>query len=408
MDGLVLHSNQLLRCAGLGSKKLAEMQDEYDSIRLQLREYTEYADKFNRYFSADGWLAHDSQDFRVLKQAVEEYETEGKDEATKVLLDYYGPTQVAERLVFFDGVPELRIRRKFIDHALADYKAQRHYSAIPLLLMVMDGAANEAVGRGLHADSIDLDVWDSLTAVDGAIDSMKNIFQKGRRKTCTDPITLPYRNGILHGMDLEYDNPVVTAKCWCFLFVVRDWIASKKSESKRREDFNEETRIPSFLEIMDLLNQTDRLRQAVETWERRKITPAYIGSLNCSLTAEDGLPESTVMTCLAVWSKKNYGHMAELFWSKVAENPKKFAGELRELYGGVNVTGYSILRIVDEASAITEIDIRVAESDTEARTCKFRLIYEDENGDALPRNLEEGNWRIVWINMTEGLDKGTN
>ena len=150
------------------------------------------------------------------------------------MLDHYGPDQVAQRIFFLDHVEQLHVRRKLIDYALEDDRAGRYYSAVPLLLMVIDGAMNDATGKGFHASDITLDVWDSLMVADGAIYKIKEIFQKGRKKTRTERIDVPYRNGILHGMDLGYDNSTVTAKCWCFLFIVRDWLVSKKSEAERK------------------------------------------------------------------------------------------------------------------------------------------------------------------------------
>ena len=52
---------------------------------------------------------------------------------------------------------------------------------------------------------------------------MKRIFNTGRYSTVTDNITIPYKNGILHGMDLGYDNKTVAAKSWAALFAAREW-----------------------------------------------------------------------------------------------------------------------------------------------------------------------------------------
>lgn len=395
--GVVLAINKFLHSIGMGSKKITDTEGTYDTIRQQLKEYTEYPAKFNRYFAADGWLAHDSLNFDVLKQAVEAFESRGKDEATEILLEYYGPSQVEKRLFFLNHVEELRIRRKFTDYALADHKAGRHYSAIPLLLMVVDGAVNDAVGKGFHAHDLDLDTWDSLVAADGAIYLIKQIFQKGRRKTSTSRIDLPYRNGILHGMDLEYDNPTVTAKAWCFLFVVRDWLLAKKSETERKNAFEEEARMPSLRELAEQLRLTNSLRRAVESWKPREITPGYIEGLNRTQSPDQKLPEATVLEFLALWKKRNYGHMAQLFWREVAGSPKKYARDVRERYGIVDLTAYSILRIVDEAPAIAEITAQITESSSGTRDLTFRLIREDGDGDPVPANLEGGTWRIVWM-----------
>ena len=412
MTGLsvIMRINEALRRIGLGSEEIAKLQSKCKEMHQELTEYTEYPQKFNRYFSEAGWLAHDSMSFDVLKRAVDECETVGREQATEVLLDYYGPDQVEERLPLFLAVEALRTRRKFVDYALAENKAGRHYSAVPLLLMVIDGAANDATGKGFHASAVSLEVWDSLLASDGAIYRVKEIFQKGRRKTCTEPIDLPYRNGILHGMDLAYDNRVVTAKCWCFLFVVRDWLVARQSEATRRQAFEDETRTPSLREVVEQVAHTERLRKATEAWEPRDTGPEYIDAINCSHAAEGGSPESIALACLALWKRQNYGDMAKLFWTKMAENPRKLAGEIRARFGSIRVSCYSVLRIMDEAPAIAEVDVRLIDSDDSDTVSHwtFRLVRVDEKGDPVPANLPGGRWEIVWIQqMREGAEKQT-
>lgn len=397
--GVIVHINKLLRCIGLGSKKIADLEPRIKEFRDQIREYTEYPARFNEIFAGDGWLAHDSLNFDVLKHAVDTYSSQGQEQAVQVLLNYYGPERVADRLFFFNHVEELRVRRRFIDFALADHAAGRHYSAVPLLLMVIDGAASDAFGQGFHASDLSLDVWDSLMAADGAIYGVKEIFQRGRKKTRTEPIDMPYRNGILHGMDLGYDNPIVTAKCWCFLFVVRDWILAKNSETTRKEKFEEETRVPSLGELAAQMAATNRLRGATEAWEPRSSSPAYLKSLTESGTAENGTPEAVVVECLGLWKRRNYGGMAKLFWKKLAESSREHVREVREQFDSTVVESYSLSRVVDEAPAISEVEASIADGAlaSEAIRWTFRLIREDEDGNPVPANLSGGRWQIVWI-----------
>jgi len=296
---LILGANRALGFLGLGSKKIAELQTQYEDICKKMEEYTEYPAKFNRYLSNEGWLAHDTFEFSALKQIVDEYEENGKDRATKLLLDYYGPDNLADKMFFFISVDELRVRERFIRFALEDYKEKRYYAVVPLLLMIMDGAVNDAVGKGLHAEGIELDAWDSLTTADGAINDIKAIFQRSRKKTRTEEIAFPFRNGILHGMDLGYDNQVVAAKSWCFLFVVRDWIAAKTSEPTRRKAFEDETRTPTLREIADTMAKTQKLKQAVAAWSAREISAEYVQELNQDHVADRDTPEHAVQNPIA-------------------------------------------------------------------------------------------------------------
>jgi len=396
--GAIIQINKVLRCIGLGSKKISELQIKYDEMCLQLTHLTEYPQKFNNIFSVDGWLAHESMNFEVMKKAVDDFEAEGFDVAEQNLLNYYSADEVEKRIIFFLGLEELRIRRKFIDYALAEYKAGRYYSAIPLLLMVIDGAVNDATGKGFHSAG-DMDVWDSLTTSDGAIYKIRDIFKKGRKRTCIEPISLPYRNGILHGMDLGYDNPAVAAKCWCFLFVVRDWLVSKKSEPNRKMAFEKKVQVPSVRELIATLARTNHLKQAIEAWRPRVVSEDYIADINNSLVADDQLPEAVVLAFMSLWKQHNYGDMAKLFQTQFTGNPKSYAKVVREQYGAVHIDNYSIIRIVDEAPVITHVTVRAysARSDRDVSLWEFRLISEDDNGDIIPPTIPGGCWQIVWV-----------
>ena len=55
------------------------------------------------------------------------------------------------------------------------------------------------------------------------------IYAKTRKRVNTEPITLPYRNGILHGKDINYDNDLVAAKCLATIFAVGDWVEQYES-----------------------------------------------------------------------------------------------------------------------------------------------------------------------------------
>ena len=396
--GVVVRINRILRCIGLGSKKISNLEAQYDEMRRQLTDLTEYPRKFNKIFAGDGWLAHESMNFEVMKKTVDDYESGKPDAAEQSLLSYYSAEQVEKKMFFFLGLEELRVRRKFIDYALAEYKDGRYYAVVPLLLMIIDGAVNDATGKGFHASAVDMDVWDCLTTSDGAIYTIRDIFKKGRKTTCTDTISLPYRNGILHGMDLGYDNQTVAAKCWCFLFVVRDWLVSKKSEPHRKVSFEKETRSPSVRELIETIARTNHLKEAIEAWRPRVISQGYISHLNDSLVADDKLPEGVVLTFMSFWNRRNYGDMAKLFRTQIVGNPKSYAKVVREQYGTVRVDTYSIISITDEAPVITHVTVRVQSSDEAGvHLWEFRMICEDDAGDVIPSTISGGRWQIVWL-----------
>lgn len=395
--------NKILHITGecpdlrLGKHELEGVQQRLEGLRAKMEDLADYSVRFNRYFSKEGWLAYGHFHLSTLKRAVEEYETNGSEAASAVILEYYDPDNIEPRLSFLNRVEELRVRRRLINLALVDYRAARHHAVVPLLLMVIDGAVNDAVGKGFHAQSLDLDVWDSLTAADGAINDIKSIFQQSRRKTRTDRILLPYRNGILHGMDLGYDNEIVSAKAWCFLFVIADWIADKKTEDQRREKLATEEHIPSLPELFEQVSETQRVRAEIDAWSARRIGPEQLQDLNRAHVADPGTPEETVIQFLSLWNKGNYGGMAKLYYSRAKSGSGRDAGDVRRALGCQEVQSFLIEDIEDQAACISEIGVTINPESLKPHRYVFRMIYESEAECALVRGLPGGAWRVVWV-----------
>ncbi len=387
--------NGWLRHLGIGIKALERIAPQLDEIEKQMDYLTECPREYNRRFAEHGWVFHDSMDMRVAQHAIDEYDANGIASATAVLIDYYGSNRVAERLSLFNHADALRVRRRMIDLALAEHSQGRLYAAVPLLLMVIDGAMNDVAGRGLHAKDLDVDVWDSVVVADGAIYKVREVFQKGRRKTRTDPIDMPYRNGILHGMDLGYDNETVTAKCWCFLFVVSDWIKAKQSEVARRSKFERETYVPSLREVMSRIRRSSELRAAVANWQPRCITQTLLDGLNQTHVADDDTPEQVVIHFLTLSGKRNYGGMAGLFVFREASSPG-YARRVREDYGNITVDSFRVTSIIDQAPVISEVTVQVHGGNECAQQYLFRLLR-DEDLLGPEQMYLQAPWRIVWI-----------
>jgi hypothetical protein len=399
--GQLLRVNSFLMRVGLGSKKLAGLKREVEEVRARMHELADYNERFNRCFSKEGWLAFGSFSFEVLKQAVDECEAGRLGDATERLMRHFGPESVGDQLSRLNGVGELRVRRRLIDLAFTDYEAGRYHAVIPVLLMVIDGAVNDAVGVGFHADGVDLSAWDSLTAADGAIYDIKSIFQRGRRTTRTEAISVPYRNGILHGMDLGYDNETVAAKCWCFLFVVADWIKDKKSEAVRQERFAEETRIPSLRELFGQISDNERMKQANEEWSPRRFLPEDVRAMGHERPADPGTPEEVVLRFLDLWAQRNYGGMAKLYWAHARPESPRLAGDVRALLGDVSIEAYRLERIDDEGSGVSQVTALVNPESDRPRRYVARMIFESDSGEVLPRSLPGGTWRVVWVQESE-------
>ena len=408
MDGMRLLADMagLLPIPGMSGEQLIDARRQLDELRSQVDEMASYFDRFNAYLAQDGWLAHASLTFDVMKSAVDVYEAEGSAAAQAVMMDYYSPESLKGRLFFLNWSEELRVRRRLIDLAFDDYCAGRHHAVVPVLLMMMDGAVNDAIGTGFHAASIDLDCWDSITAADGAIENVQRIFQRSRRKTRTEEIDAPYRHGILHGMDLGYDTNVVAAKCWCFMFVVSDWIVAKKSEEKRRVEFEDQGQTPSWRELGEKLANNRQVKQLLDAWHPRDIGAHYLQSLAEGEASEPEQPEAIAIELLRLWSRNNFGGMSALYWSVAHPGTGRHAGELRDLLGNTHFDSFLVTSIVDEAAAITQVTAVLSDEVRELGTCTIRLTYETEAGQVAVRGLSGAAWRVVWARVERLSESG--
>jgi hypothetical protein len=228
----------LLRLLGVDVSQTEEALTQFEELHQAIEEMAAIPDRFNELFAERGWIIYDLMNLDVAKAAIAKAEAGNVDEAEEDLVDYYDAETVRWKLFTMTGVEAFRARMALAEKALVDYQEERYHASVPVVLAVLDGLVNELheKRRGFFSENVDLQAWDSIAAHEKGLNALVKIFQKGRYTTTTEQIRVPYRNGILHGMDLGYDNKMVAAKCWAALFAVRDWACRPRlgSESRRR------------------------------------------------------------------------------------------------------------------------------------------------------------------------------
>lgn len=134
--------------------------------------------------------------------------------AEAYLVDYFNADEIHRQLRLLNGVGAFRSRMRLAQLAADDHAAGRYHASVPVVLALIDGLVSEVNEnqRGFFAADVDLRAWDSIAAHDKGLNAIARIFQKTQRKTTTEPISVPYRHGILHGRDLGYDNQLVATK----------------------------------------------------------------------------------------------------------------------------------------------------------------------------------------------------
>lgn len=219
-----------------------KLSNEQKQLKIRYKELLMLPDKFNQYFSNYCWIAHDYFDDNIMKEAISKYEKNKNIEEVDIYLsneyDENYITKFIEQIkisknVYLENLP-YNIGTLFIKYFLDrleiielvkdDYLNEKYYSCIPLLLLVIDGITNDIDHEfGFFNDNINMIIENSIVGHSTGLQNIKNIVTQSRKKTTIEPITIPYRNGILHGRDINYGNKIVAAKCWHILFALKDW-----------------------------------------------------------------------------------------------------------------------------------------------------------------------------------------
>jgi hypothetical protein len=386
---------------------------QFDVVYHQYNSLKIIPDRFNQFFAKKGWIAFESLNFPLMEKCVWLAEEGKPDEAEEALIEFftnrYNVDFLATRLI---SLQEFRPRRTLLLNALEDHFHQRYHASVPLFLILIDGFVNDFERVGFFAEKVDLTVWDTIAAHDSGLGAIAKILGKSRKKTYDEEITLPYRNGILHGRDLGYANVYVSAKALSTLLALKDWAdAIKKGKKEMNKEFVPPTLDESLMGIASTLEQMQEIqnqRQHMEKWGKRELAvgesiPAKgeIGDYG------EDTPEKVVIEFLYYLLKSNYGNMAKLIsqhWNK-DKSAGSVAGELREIFERKKLIDFELVKIHDNAPAISEVEVLLTFERSE-RTAfeyqhKIRVNYEDENGDTVPRGYKKAIWKILKFSLQD-------
>jgi hypothetical protein len=382
---------------------------KFPELKQTFQELSVIPDKFNEFFSNRGWIAYESMNFETMKKAVELAEKGDADSAEKLLIDYHRPENVNWKVTRLMGVDEFRPRMELIEKAFEDYKEKRYHACIPVVLMMIDGVVNDIEQTGFFAESTDLRAWDSIAAHSSGLNTVVKLLTQSRKRTNSEKIAIPYRNGILHGRDLSYDSELVAAKTWALLFCVNDWAVSVRDGKKDPPpvEGNKSTieRLKDFSQVLEKFRNQQKESKIesrfIEEWKPRQITIGMdIPRTGASSDYVGNTPEREVILFLENWQKKNYGGIAAQIWDfrKIPETIKKRAGRIRESLGISEILGFSLIHIDDQAPAITEVTLEIVISNRIKSSMikkTFRLIYENDERRPYVRGMIGGRWKIV-------------
>jgi hypothetical protein len=379
-----------------GAKLFSRNNEEVSGLSEKMLELVHLPDRFNKHFADRGWIAHESLNVDLAKKAIGLADTGKLDEAEQLLMNYYDEGAldfIVQRCKHADA---FRPRWELAQAAKADYLQGRFYSAVPLILILIDGFVNDIEQTGFFAEKTDLTAWDSIAAHNSGLTKLAEIFNRSRKKTTSEQLSLPYRHGILHGRDLGYANKMVAAKGWAALAAIAEWALHLRDGKKHPKP---QAAIPSLNEMLCKLQEIEECKKNTAAWKPREISVGItIPESGIPTDYADGSPEQALACLFNFWKEKNYGKMALLLCDFSWRVSIKRAGEIRANFGPVEFDGFKILEVKDDVPAITIIRavVNYAKHGRQTETeISLRLSYQSENGEPRVYPFEKASWVIL-------------
>lgn len=353
-------------------------------LEEQVRDLATTIDRFYELLGPRHWIFHESLNVRAVKSIL----GLSPDDAERRFIALYEDHDALRSMVGrLNRFPTLRSRMNLIEKARLDYEAGRFYATTLVLLTVMDGFVNDlepARRRGLHTrQPDDMTAWDSVVGHHMGLARAQSTFTKSTSKTSDEPVTELYRNGLIHGTLINYDNPVVATKAWNRLFAVGDWAASREKREVEPES------PANWGEVLSKIAANERTKRALEAWRPSRLSADDPGFDEAEACAR-------AKTYLEAWARANYGAMASFLSPTLRTGGQgKAAGMIREECSTHVLRDFKMLTADFEAPVVCEIDVELTFED-QPRPARMRWIRETADGQpAVPE--VEGEWFLyVW------------
>ena len=224
--------------------------------------------------------------------------------------------------------------------------------------------------------------------------------REGRYETTIEQLTIPYRNGILHGMDLGYDNQIVAAKTWAALFATREWaLKAERGLLTAPPEESKKTPRETVLQKREIADDTARLQEC----EPRDIQIGVdVPARGDPDTFDIGTPERKLAAYLSYWKAGNYGYMAKCLPRYIEPPTKRIPGLVRQEYATKRLIGFEFVEISDDTPAVTEIQTRLVYEEGGQQvegTARFRLLYIDRDGHPAVRGKPGSAWAVLDLSI---------
>ncbi|MBM7315505.1 hypothetical protein JN540_08730 [Streptococcus suis] len=403
--------DQLNNLEDLSMSLNGEVSSEISKLKSSVSNFSQESALFMENFSQRGWCLYESMDFDLVQRVNSEYEKNGIDKAERILLDYF-KNDVREKVHWIKKSSNIfSDRSHLIDMFFEEHFKENYICSVPLGLIIVDGAVNDFTksksNKGLFAEGLELDAWDSFVGSNKSLKEIVSIFNSSRRKTNKDEIRLPYRNGILHGRDINFGNEHVSCKCVSLLFAVADWMQLKNTEVERKNSFVQSQTNESILDQISRCREQKKFDDEIANWKKRDV---IVGTDIPKSGVRDDFFEfpylCPILDMFDYWKDENYGKLSKSLEESKNKNTSsgKWAGQIREIFSEKKLKSFEFIKIDEKTYAKSEITVKVEweqESSKRTETLRFNCVYfglkEDDN--LVSPRRENGEWRLIPLDV---------
>ncbi|WP_419744947.1 hypothetical protein [Xanthomonas phaseoli] len=348
-----------------------------------------------------GWANYD----RMSSQVLAELAKCGVEHGEQLLTQHHLDEQTLQVLGYRFQLPQFQPWATIYERAIERCKVEDWLSAVPLILIIIDGICTANSGKHPFSGGADAEVFDTQTSGAGGLAEALKVLGATRRKLSEEPIDAPFRHGVVHGLNPNYGRPIVAAKALNLLQATTDYFVSIKDEAQRLARAEEEQRPASFREIAATMRRTADLKAALESWRARQDRTGLTIDESCPEIDDGSLPETVAAKYLQLLKKSNYGALAALHVDYPQRPVAYRAGRLRQELKGLRVLHWSISSIRDTSASSTTVQVNVR---VEVAGCRdelsgeIRTMYADPSFEPMVRGAAGGQWYVM-PNLTTDL-----
>ena len=384
----VIEARQMLRGMRLlgwlaGRKGRSQVRE----LKASLDEITGVVGRFYAILGKRGWIFHDDLDLSAMSDIASIPDAAIAEQ--RLIAYYMSGDHLQWPLRRLGHHAAMRPRLALTQSALHDYQERRFYSCVLVLLSVVDGFVNDfdpTRRKGLHArESDEMSAWDKAAGHHQGLANVHRTYTQRVSKLDSSEQFELRRNGIVHGMLPNFDNPVIATKAWNLLFAVSDWADGEVARLTPKDDE------PTLRETLSRYSAFQALKKKSDAFEPYEVP----GSDRDAVDLREHIAASEF---LLRWEKQQWGLVGDLF-IRFGGQPRgvgKQAREARALYENSPLETWSITRVRRATSSLAFIDVDLVVGGVNHRGV-IRFVLCDENNE-IELDPDAGRWFVAPYN----------